>query len=485
MTLAELLLDVPVLAWDGPATTAVKGLAYDSRRIGPGAVFCTWRGESHDGHQFIPEALRRGASAIVAEEPVETPGATRILVPSGRRALGRMAANWFSHPSRDLAVLGVTGTNGKTSVAWITRQLLESLGVKTGLLGTVAYDLGDGPVPATRTTPEGLDLQAAFAGMRDRQCVAAAIEVSSHALAQGRTEGTRFHAAAFTNLTQDHLDFHGTMEAYFEAKSLLFTQLTPGAVAVIHVDDPYGRRLLTKLPDGVRCIPCGTVREATFRITDLSTSASGTTFTLNVGGLTFPCQTRLIGDFNASNLVLALALASTLGHSLENLVPILPEVQPVPGRLETVPGPVPFTVVVDYAHTPDAVAQTLRVLRALGPTQLMAVLGCGGDRDRSKRPLMAQAALRAADRVILTSDNPRREDPESILDDMVRDVPGADQAIRQPDRRAAIALALEQAKPGAIVAILGKGHEDYQESQGQRIPFSDAAVARECMGAKA
>lgn len=482
MTLAELLLDVPVVEWSGPSTTPIQGLTYDSRRVRPGTVFCTWRGQTHDGHRFIPDALRRGARAIVAEQPAETSGTTRILVPSGRRALGQMAANWYAHPSRDLPVLGVTGTNGKTSVAWITRQLLESLGVKTGLLGTVAYDLGDGPMSAARTTPEGLDLQAAFAAMRDRQCAAAAIEVSSHALAQGRTEGTHFHAAAFTNLTQDHLDFHGTMEAYFEAKALLFSHLTAGSCAVLNVDDPYARRLPARLPERVGCITCGTVPEATFRFSDLVTSASGTTFTLHAQGMRFACQTRLIGDFNANNLVLALALVSTLGHPLERLVAALPEIKPVPGRLETVPGPVPFTVVVDYAHTPDAVVQTLRVLRALQPKNLIAVLGCGGDRDRSKRPLMAQAALNQADLVILTSDNPRGEDPEAILDDMVRDVPGADRVIRQTDRRAAIASALRRAVPGAIVAILGKGHENYQESHGQRIPFSDVAVAHEHMG---
>ncbi|MFQ3671799.1 MAG: UDP-N-acetylmuramoyl-L-alanyl-D-glutamate--2,6-diaminopimelate ligase, partial [Verrucomicrobiia bacterium] len=415
MTLADLLHGVPVAQLDGPTNLPVLHLAYDSRRVQPGTVFCTWAGTLHDGHRFIPDALQRGAPAIVAETPCPTPGATRVLVPSGRRALARMAANLYRHPSRHLKVLGVTGTNGKTSVAWITRQLLQTLGTPTGLLGTVAYDLGQGPQPASHTTPEGLDLQAALATMRDHGCQAAAIEVSSHALAQGRTDATHFHAAAFTNLTQDHLDFHRTMEAYFHAKSLLFTSLAPGAIAPINIDCPYGRHLFTLLPDGVLPIACGTAPDADLRIDNLHTTAAGSTFTLHAHGTAHPCHTRLLGHFNANNITLALALASSLGHPLSRLTSLLPSVQPVPGRLETVPSSAPFTVVIDYAHTPDAVTQTLRVLRPLASGQLLAILGCGGDRDRSKRPLMARAALDLAHRCIFTSDNPRSEDPLAIL----------------------------------------------------------------------
>lgn len=483
MTLAELLVDVPWIRLDGPSDVAVSGLAYDSRQVRPGTVFCTWRGLAHDGHGYVPEALRRGAPAIVAEELVETAGVPRVLVSSGRRALARMAANFYQHPSRSLAVLGVTGTNGKTSVAWIVRQLFEKIGVRTGLLGTVAYDLGRGPEPAARTTPEGLDLQAALAAMCAHGCRAAAMEVSSHALAQGRTEGCSFAAAAFTNLTQDHLDFHGTMENYFQAKALLFTGLEPGSVAVINTDNGYGRRLLSLVPNGVRVVTCGSAFGADFLMTNLAVSAAGSSFALEVNGRSHLCETQLIGDFNASNITLALALACSLGHRLEDLVAALPQVRPVPGRLETVPASVPFSVVVDYAHTPDAVAQTLRVLRPLAQGRLIALLGCGGDRDRRKRPLMARAALEAADLVFFTSDNPRSEDPRAILADMAEGVSGFETARIELDRRGAIARALAAAAPGDIVAILGKGHEDYQEIQGEKHPFSDVQVARELLEA--
>lgn len=478
MKLIDLLDGLKTIRVSGSADRAIRGLAYDSRKVSEGTLFCTWKGEARDGHDFVPEALARGASALVVEQPVARGGATAVEVESGRRALALLAAKWFSNPSRQMSVVGVTGTNGKTSVAWILRSLLVQNGWPTGLLGTVEYDVGRGGIPAHRTTPEGLELQEYLAAMLENGCRAAAMEVSSHALALHRTAGTRFHTAVFTNLTQDHLDFHGTMEAYFKAKALLFSELESGSHAVINIDDPYGLRFAATVPTGVTLWTYGEGISARCRISGIEVTARGSTFMLSADGAGYRCETPLIGSFNVHNVVASMVAARTLGLEWESIIRTLQTVKPVPGRMETVPHAGDFSVVVDYAHTPDAVGQTLKVLRHLTRGSLRVVVGCGGDRDRTKRPLMAQAGELFADELVLTSDNPRSEDPLKILAEMSAGVSRPEAVRVIPDRAEAITSTIQSAEAGDVVVLLGKGHEDYQEIGGQRYPFSDREVAR-------
>jgi UDP-N-acetylmuramoyl-L-alanyl-D-glutamate--2,6-diaminopimelate ligase len=459
----------------------ISGLAYDNRLAGPGTLFFCVPGFTRDGHDFAADAVARGAVALVVERPLGLP-VPQIQVSSVRAAMAPAAAAFYGDPTAALDVVGVTGTNGKTTTAFLVRELLQDAGRSTGLLGTVKSVIGGVEREVKRTTPEAIDLQRTFAEMRAAGDVACAIEVSSHALELHRADAIHFVAAVFTNLTQDHLDFHPTMEDYFAAKRVLFSGQHPGLppprAAIINIDDPYGARLASELerPITFALRAAG----AHYRGVELETGLEGSTFTVHTPDGPLSLRSPLRGEFNVYNVIGALAVARALDVSAETCVAAIATAGQVPGRFETVDEGQPFAVVVDYAHTPDSLENVLRAARGVTRSRLRVVFGCGGDRDRGKRPLMGEIARRLADDVFVTSDNPRSEDPEAIIDEILKGS-GAEVA-HDPDRHAAIARALESAQPGDVVVIAGKGHEQGQEfADGRKLPFDDVTVAREVL----
>jgi UDP-N-acetylmuramoyl-L-alanyl-D-glutamate--2,6-diaminopimelate ligase len=486
MKLSDLLVAVPESEIAGNPAVEIGALRYDSRRVEPQDVFFAWKGENTDGHRFIAEVRDRGAAAVVLEDPVfaGSRGPVYVRVADARRALASMAAVYHGNPARQFPVTGITGTNGKTTTAFLLKHLLEKAGRKTGLIGTVRYEIGERILPATRTTPEGSDLQELLAQMRAADCRAVVMEVSSHALAQGRVAPIDFRVGVFTNLSQDHLDYHGTMEDYFAAKLLLFKSLDREeslGVAVINVDDAWGRRISGLLPERVKRLTYAQQPEnpADVQAEKIRCHTEGTDFVLRMRGGEWPVRLPLLGNFNVANALAAAACAAALGLSPEQIVEALCTAPPVPGRLETFRSADDVTVVVDYAHTEDALRKALQTLRGLGPKRLLVVVGCGGNRDKAKRPLMARAAVELADHAVFTSDNPRNERVADILDDMEAGAAGAKNFIRIEDRREAIAETLAEAKPGDLVCIAGKGHEATQEIAGKFHPFDDRQVAQE------
>ena len=476
MKLTEVMDGVNVQNWQGGRQTEVSALAYESDRVEPGSLFCTWKGKVKDGHTFVPDAVKRGAVAVVAERPLGDLKIPGIRVENGRRALGRMAANFYGNPSRQVRVVGVTGTNGKTSTAMLLQSLLEMGGLRSGLLGTVVNDTGKGRMGAKHTTPEALDLQQYLAEMRENGCRAAAIEVSSHALDQGRTEGVEFAGAIFTNLGRDHLDYHQTLEAYEEAKAQLFRGLGAGAFAVINAEDPVGIRMVNRCAPGVRIIRYGVGRgEVCTR--DLKMGTGGSSFVLRTSESEVAATLPWLGRFNVSNALAAAAGALAAGVPLEKVAAGLGRAPAVPGRMERVAGPQEITVLIDYAHTEDAVRAALETLRPLTRGKLWIVLGAGGDRDQGKRPKMAAAAASLADEVILTSDNPRSEDPAVILREMRSGVSSGPRVQVIESRSEAIRDVVLGAAKGDVVLIAGKGHEEFQEIRGAKLPFSDRREA--------
>ena len=489
MKLSEILKGVETTSIEGPVDRVIHALRYDSRRVEANDVFFAWKGAKSDGHQFIAEVCDKGAAAVVLENPdyAGHRGSTFIEVKSARRAMADMSALFFGRPDRDLKMIGVTGTNGKTTTAFVLKYLLTEPKIPVGLIGTVRYEIGERILPAARTTPESLDLHGLLAQMKAAGCRAAVMEVSSHALEQGRIVPIEFHVGLFTNLTQDHLDYHQTMENYFAAKVLLFANLDRGAnsgVAVINADDPYGKRLMELLRGRVRVIAysvegaSGTEIEAR----EIVSTAEGTTGTVRIGGELFPLSLPLIGSYNVANALAAAGGALALGVAPRVIIERLRTTPQVPGRLEKFVSVDGVTAVVDYAHTDDAVRKALTVLRGITKGRLIVVLGCGGNRDAVKRPLMAAAAVECADYAIFTADNPRQESVESILDHMeagVKEKAFRSQYERLPDRRQAIAHALAIARPGDVVCVAGKGHETTQEIAGQFHPFDDRLVVQE------
>jgi UDP-N-acetylmuramoyl-L-alanyl-D-glutamate--2,6-diaminopimelate ligase len=466
MTLRELM-------GNGP-DVEVSSLAYRSSSVTDGALFFCVRGFTSDGHEFARDAVERGAVALVCERPLGT-GVPEVIVPDVRAAMPAAAARFYGDPTSELRVVGVTGTNGKTTTAFLVRALLEAAGLQTGLLGTVKSVVGGREEPVERTTPEAIDLQATFRRMLDAGDRACAIEVSSHALELGRAEGIHFACRVFTNLTQDHLDFHETMERYYLAKRRLFE--APGAPSVVNVDDDYGRRLAGEI-DGATTYAID--RDANYRATDVRFDPAGSSFTCETPDGPLEIDTRLPGLFNVQNALAAIAAARALGVEPEAIRRGLAGADRVPGRFEPVDEGQDFTVLVDYAHTPEALENVLRAARELTTGRLHVVFGAGGDRDRAKRPLMGRAASQLADRVIVTSDNPRSEDPEAIVDEVLGGASG--DAEREVDRRRAIARAVESARRGDVVVIAGKGHEQGQEFEGGRKePFDDVTVVRDAL----
>ena len=482
MQLKTLLASIPVREIIGPADRAVESIAYDSRRVERDGLFVALRGEKSDGHDFIGQAIEKGATVIVAERAEKNSRTTFVVVENTRTAMADLAARFYNFPARKLKLAGVTGTNGKTTTTFLIKHICEKAGMRCGLLGTVRYEIGERVLPASRTTPESLDLQELLAQIRDAGCKAAAMEVSSHALAQERARDLEFEVAVFTNLTQDHLDYHGTMENYFEAKAKLFEQLArqdkkKKPVAVINVDDRYGQKLIAKIKDKVSVVTFGTGVKADFRASNYRMEFGGTSYQLDARGKSYLVRVPLIGRFNVANSLAALATANALGIGLREAVVSLGKSPQVPGRLEMVPAKRQFQVFVDYAHTPDALLNVLKTLRELEPRRLIVVFGCGGNRDREKRPLMGAVADHNADYAIITSDNPRKEDPDKIIAEIEKGFHG-DHFEKITDRAAAISRAVELAQPRDIVLIAGKGHENYQEFADHTVPFEDIQVAR-------
>ena len=459
------------------ADVPITSLAFASAHVEPGALFFCVPGFTVDGHDFAPEAVARGAAALVCERPLGL-GVPEVLVPAVRAAMGPVAARFHGDPTRELRVVGVTGTNGKTTTAYLVRALLEAAGVRCGLLGTVTSVIGGREEPVERTTPEAIDLQRSFRRMVDAGDRACALEVSSHALELGRADGIRFACRVFTNLSQDHLDFHPSMEHYFLAKRRLFEVAggDPG-VSVVNADDEWGRRLAADL-EGV--VTYAIERPAELRAREVRFGPEGSSFRVDTPDGSAEVTTRLPGHFNVLNALAAVGAARALGVELAVAARALAEARRVPGRMEPVEEGQDFAVLVDYAHTPEALENVLAAARELCRGRLHVVFGAGGDRDRTKRPLMGRVARALADRVVVTSDNPRSEDPEAIVDEVMVGTGG--DVEHDVDRRRAIARALAGAGPGDVVVIAGKGHEQGQEfADGRKEPFDDVTVAREVL----
>jgi UDP-N-acetylmuramoyl-L-alanyl-D-glutamate--2,6-diaminopimelate ligase len=485
MQLKTLASSIPVRQVIGTLDRAVESIAYDSRRVQRNGLFVALRGEKTDGHQFLEQAIERGASVIVTEREEKQPRVTCFVVDDTRSALADLAAAFYGWPATKLKLAAVTGTNGKTTTTFLIKHICEKAGLRCGLIGTVRYEIGERILPATRTTPESLDLQELLAQIANAGCRAAAMEVSSHALAQERTRGLEWDVAVFTNLTQDHLDFHGTMENYFESKAKLFAQLAQQKkkqkpVAIVNIDDRYGEQLLGKIDKNISAVTFGMSARADFRASNYRTEFGGTSYQLDARGKSYLVRVPLIGRFNVANSLAALATANALGLSLREAVLSLGKSPQVPGRLEAVPAKRQFQVFVDYAHTPDALLNVLKTLRELQPRRLIVVFGCGGDRDRQKRPLMGEVVDRHADLAIITSDNPRKEDPDAIIAEVEKGF-RADHYEKIADRTEAIRRAIELAQPRDIVLIAGKGHENYQEFADHTVPFDDIQVARRAL----
>jgi UDP-N-acetylmuramoyl-L-alanyl-D-glutamate--2,6-diaminopimelate ligase len=459
----------------------ISNLAYDSRAVTAGTLFLCVTGFSSDGHEFAPAAIAAGAAALVVERPLGL-GVPEVVVPSTRAAMAPLAARFEGEPSKELAMVGITGTNGKTTSAYLVRGLLEADGRQTGLLGTVTSVIAGGERPTERTTPEAVDLQRDLRRMVAGGDVACAMEVSSHALELHRADAIDWDVAVFTNLTQDHLDFHPTMEEYFLAKRRLF-EAGP-RVAVVNVDDEYGRRLAAELDEPVTV---AIERDAIYVARDVETGLGGSAFTVSGPDGDLRLRSPLPGLFNVSNVLGAVAAARALDVAPDVIAGALPRSGRVPGRFEPVDAGQPFAVLVDYAHTPDSLENVLEAARGLTGGRVVCVFGCGGDRDRGKRPLMGAIAGRLSDVAIVTSDNPRSEDPEAIIDEIESGMAGATaEVIRLADRRDAIARSVELASEGDVVVIAGKGHEQGQEFEGGRkLPFDDATVALEALQAAA
>jgi UDP-N-acetylmuramoyl-L-alanyl-D-glutamate--2,6-diaminopimelate ligase len=486
MTLGEILSGVHLTHPLSPELAAleIKGLDFDSRRTGEGFLFFAFPGSRTDGRQFAQQAVDRGAAAVAGELPAPDPSLAScwIQVEHGRHALAIAARNFYRAPDERLGLTAVTGTNGKTTTAFLIDSVLRAAGHVTAMIGTIEYHLAGRVLPAVNTTPESLDLIRIFDELEKAGGSHVTMEASSHALALGRIYGLRFHTAVFTNLTRDHLDFHGTMEAYFEAKQQLFSGAggPPPPFAVLNRDDAWARRL--KLDPKTEVYWYGLGQDPNLRARHISSGFQGLKFEVQYGKLRFPVESPLIGKINVYNILAACGTGLSYGLAPETIARGIAQLRAVPGRFERVDEGQPFVVVVDYAHTDDALRNVIAVARGLNPKRVITLFGCGGDRDRTKRPLMGQAAAEASDFVVLTSDNPRSEDPLAIMNDALVGIRRTDVShIVEPDRATAIARALKEARQGDIVILAGKGHETYQVLKDKTIDFDDRKVAREVL----
>lgn len=496
MTLDELISPIQgrlgVLERSGDQQVMITGLTDDSRTVEPGALFVAVKGERVDGHELLGRVLTAGVAAVVVDRHAAVGTIPTVRVQDSRAALGIIGSRFYHDPSVALRMIGVTGTNGKTTTTYVVKAMLEAASRQVGLIGTVAYLVGKESLSASHTTPGALELQRLFARMVEARLDTVVMEVSSHALALDRTAGAEFDVAVFTNLTQDHLDFHVDMERYFQAKRKLFAELGQAESrkrqkrAIVNVDDPWGERIR----DACR-VPVWTYglhQPADLRAGDVTLSASGTTFTLRSPFGTCTIQSRLVGEHNVYNLLAAIGVVLHEGLTLEQVRVAVGAVTNVPGRFERVEAGQDFTVVVDYAHTEDALVRLLAAAQALRTGRIITVFGCGGDRDRTKRPKMGRAAVQYSDVVVLTSDNPRTEDPAAILSEVevgVKEALATRPHVRYrmvADRRAAIEAAIQEAQAGDMVLIAGKGHEDYQIVGTVKHHFDDRETARDAIG---
>jgi UDP-N-acetylmuramoyl-L-alanyl-D-glutamate--2,6-diaminopimelate ligase len=487
MKLKRLIEALPRASVEGTLDREITGIAYDSRRVTPGMLFVAVPGQHTDGHEFISNAVDRGAAAIVCERNgMAHPRATKIKVADVREALARSAAAFYGNPSAGIKVIGVTGTNGKTTVTFMVKGMLEGAGIKTGLLGTVQYEIGDRVIPAQRTTPESLEVQQMMAQMVKAGCQACVMEVSSHALEQKRVLGVEFDIGVFTNLTRDHLDYHGTMERYFAAKEKLFAALTRGkkkSASVINIDDSFGERLAGKHKVDLE-FTYG-FKPARLQATQVQLGKDGTRFVVETPERKFPIRLPLIGRHNVYNALAAIGAGMALDVQLLKIQAALNAMMPVPGRLESVTAGQAFGVYVDYAHTDDALKNVLQTLREITGGRLLVAFGCGGNRDSGKRAKMGRIAAEMADYTCITSDNPRKESPDKIvaqIEEGYRAVKKQDYVV-ELDRKRAIHHIIGMAAAGDSVLIAGKGHEAYQEFEDTVVPFDDRLHAREAVEA--
>jgi len=500
MTLSSLLEGVKVskmfqTTYGGMVVThdvEISGLQYDSRKVRQGNMFVAIKGALTDGHNHIDAAVASGAKAVVIENDALLPdsyfmhaGVVKIVVGSTRRALAVMSANYFGHPAKRLRLIGVTGTNGKTTTTYLIRQLLESsspsMQGKVGMIGTIEYVVGKDRYPATHTTPESLELHKLFAEMVGKGCTHAVMEVSSHSLHQDRVYGLEFAAAVFTNLTQDHLDYHGTMENYFQAKKILFDNLPSTSWAVVNSDDDAGKRITEGTKASVVTYSAST--RADVSATDVSLSMTGTTFTLRHGSEEIALNAHLVGRFNVYNILAACSAGIALGIPASSISSGVAAFQSVPGRFERILSPAGWSAIIDYAHTPDALEKCLHtikdILPAHGPHNIITVFGAGGDRDTTKRPMMGKVVDLLSDVAVVTSDNPRTENPDAIMKDILAGIQRTKDLMIEPDRRSAIVKALSMARSGDVVLVAGKGHEDYQIIGTTKHHFSDREIVQE------
>ncbi len=481
MKLLELLKDIPVLDSNVPMELEITQVIYDSRKVTPGSLFVAITGFASDGNRFIPMALSKGAAVVVTARKPED-DIPHVLVPSDRMALALLGCNFYGHPAKAMTMVGITGTNGKTSSTLLLKHVLEkTLGAKVGLIGTTANMIGDEIIPTERTTPESFELQGLFARMRDAGCTHVVMEVSSHAIALDRVAGVHFDAAGFTNLTEDHLDFHKTMEHYCDTKAELFRRCTVG---VINADDSYAGRFLEAAT--CKTLTTSVAGEGDLTAKHLELRASGIDFTAVLRGREVPVKLGIPGKFTVYNTLTVLGLAVSLGIDLQSAANALADAPGVKGRVEVVPTEgEPYTVLIDYAHTPDGLENVLSAVRGFTKGRLISVFGCGGDRDPIKRPIMGRIGAELSDIAIITSDNPRTEDPEAIIADIV---PGAKEAGKAfevvVDRREAIRHAMELAQQDDVIVLAGKGHETYQEIHGVKHHMDEREIVADILAEK-
>jgi UDP-N-acetylmuramoyl-L-alanyl-D-glutamate--2,6-diaminopimelate ligase len=485
MRLAEIVKTMKPQTVVGTLDQDITGITCDSRRVMPGNLFVAVPGERTDGHRFVEAAIDRGASAVVLErDAAANPRATRIKVRDARRSMAQASAQFYNHPSQGLKVIGITGTNGKTTTAFMVRAIMEAAGIPCGLLGTVQYQIGQRVIPASRTTPDSVEIQDMMSQMLRAGCGSVSMEVSSHALDQQRVAEVDFDIAIFTNLSQDHLDYHGTMEEYFESKTRLFSAL--GTVrkagrAVVNADNAHGRELIKRLGGDHAVLSYGVSSAAIIRAEDVRVSAEGSYFVVHTPQGSIPMSLPLLGRYNVSNALAAIGASHALGIELRTVEAALAQFPPVPGRTEAVAVPESYKVFIDYAHTADALRNVLATISEFTRGRVIVVFGCGGDRDKGKRKPMGEIAGELADFSILTTDNPRTEDPREIVKQIEQGFAAVTCSRYQviEDRREAIERALDIARPGDAVLIAGKGHETYQEFADTVVPFHDRQVVEE------
>ena len=483
-TLQSLLQDIPVVERRGDWSTRVTSLVTDSRRILPGSLFFALPGLRTSGHQFLDDVISRGASAIISSEPVAgLPAVAAAQVKEPRKVLAEVARRYHGNPEQKLKLVGVTGTNGKTTITTLLRHLLQQTGENWGLIGSVRYQLGRRSIPAYKTTPESADLAGFFRQMVESQCAGACLEVSSHALHQDRVHGFSFAAAAFTNLTRDHIDYHGDLESYLDAKTILFDGRSGSIpkVSVINVDDAAGKNLAQSCRTRGSVITFGIHTPADLQATDIVFNPRGSEFTVHWSGQSARFNSPLPGEYNISNILCALALAASLGRDPLAMVEAVKAFPGVAGRMERVEAGQPFPVFIDYAHTDDALRNALQMLRSITPGRVLCVFGCGGNRDRGKRPAMTKAVAELAHQAWATADNPRKENLATIFADMRQGLGSLPNIEFINDRRDAIGRALAAAQPNDCVIIAGKGHETTQEFHDTVVPFDDRLVAKEIL----